>query len=143
MRSEITSGVEWIDKWKVIVSYLTYDHAGRPDKDGKRRIISTMDLLPPGSVCTETYLVVDTFESKEEAINLFNYLQTTFVRFLLAQLTSTQHLSKSNFALVPILDFKQPWTDEKLFDMYNLTDDEITFIKSNIKEMNVGVSNEK
>ena len=102
-----------------------------------------MDLLPPGSVCTETYLVVDTFESKEEAINLFNYLQTTFVRFLLAQLTSTQHLSKSNFALVPILDFKQPWTDEKLFDMYNLTDDEITFIKSNIKEMNVGVSNEK
>lgn len=143
LRSEITSGVEWIDKWKVIVSYLTYDHAGRPDKDGKRRIISTMDLLPPGSVCTETYLVVDTFESKEEAINLFNYLQTTFVRFLLAQLTSTQHLSKSNFALVPILDFKQPWTDEKLFDMYNLTDDEITFIKSNIKEMNVGVSNEK
>ena len=40
-RDKVTNGREWIDKWKVIISYLTYDHAGRPDKDGKRKILST------------------------------------------------------------------------------------------------------
>ena len=143
LRSEITSGIEWIDKWKVIMSYLTYDHAGRPDKDGKRRIISTMDLLPPGTVCTETYIVIGAFESEEEAKNCFFYLQTKFVRFLIAQITSTQHLSKSNFALVPVTNFKESWTDEKLFEMYDLTEEEKTFICSNIREMNVGASYEE
>lgn len=133
LRSEITSGIEWIDKWKVIMSYLTYDHAGRPDKDGKRRIFSTMDILPPGSVCTETYLVVDTFDTELEAQNMFDYLQTQFVRFLVAQLTSTQHLSKSNFALVPVLDYKRSWSDAELYEKYDLTPAEIAFIDTMIR----------
>ena len=143
-RSEVTSCVEWIDKWKVIISYLTYDHAGRPDKEGKRRIFSTMEVLPPESVCTETYLVVDVFNSKEEAENLVSYLRTSFVRFLVAQLTSTQHLSKSSFAFVPIQNFENPWTDEKLYSKYGLTEEEIAFIESMIRPMELnGDSNEE
>lgn len=53
-RSEVLSAHNWIDKYKVIMSYLTYDHAGKPDKDGKRRIFSTMEVIAPGVVCTET-----------------------------------------------------------------------------------------
>jgi site-specific DNA-methyltransferase (adenine-specific) len=36
-KNEINVGVEMIDKWKVITSYVGYDHAGNPGKDGKRR----------------------------------------------------------------------------------------------------------
>ena len=138
LRSEVTSGIDWIDKWKVIMSYLTHDHAGRHDKDGRRRIFSTMEVLPPQSVCTETYLVIGTFNNEAEADNLLTYLKTSFVRFLVAQLTSTQHLAKANFAFVPIQDFTESWTDEKLYAKYGLTNDEISFIESMIRPMELG-----
>ncbi len=57
-RGEITVGVELIDLWKVITSYVGYDHAGNPGPDGKRRVFSKIDILPPGTICTETYLVI-------------------------------------------------------------------------------------
>ena len=131
----VTSSLDWIDKWKVIMSYLTYDHAGRADKDGKRRIFSTMEVLPPEVVCTETYIVIDTFDSKAEANNLLQYLKTKFVRFLVAQVTTTQHISKANFTLVPVQDFSKPWTDAELYAKYGLTVEEIAFIEAMIKPM--------
>ena len=134
-RELVTSGEEWIDKWKVIMSYLTHDHAGRSDKDGKRRIFSTMEVLPPKTVCTETYIVIDTFDTEAEAMNLFGYLSTRFVRFMVSQLVSTQHISKASFALVPIQDFSESWTDEKLAKKYGLTDEEIRLIDSSIRSM--------
>lgn len=134
-RKDVPQAVEWIDKWKVIMSYLTYDHAGRADKDGKRKVFSTMEVLPPQSVCTETYLVVDAFETEEEANNLLSYLKTRFVRFLVAQTTSTQHIAKANFAFVPVLDFSRRWTETDLSDRYDLTEEEVEFISSMVKEM--------
>lgn len=134
-KKDVTQAVEWIDKWKVIMSYLTYDHAGRADKDGKRKVFSTMEVLPPNAVCTETYLVIDTFNTESEANNLFGYLRTKFVRFLVSQTTATQHIAKNNFAFVPMQDFTKPWTDEELYAKYGLTDEEIAFIESMIKPM--------
>ena len=134
-RADVTSGLDWIDKWKVTMSYLTYDHAGRPDKNGQRRIFSTMDILPPETVCTETYIVIDCFDTEQEAKNLMAYLKTRFVRFLVAQLAATQHLSKATFGFVPVQDFTEEWTDEKLYKKYELTEDEIAFIESTIRVM--------
>lgn len=133
--AKVTAGQNWIDKWKVITSYLTYDHAGRADKDGMKRIISTLEILAPKEICTETYIVIDTFETEMEAQNLYNYMKTKFVRFLISQLTSTQHLSKANFGLVPLLDFTKSWTDEELYKKYDLSENEIAFIESMIKSM--------
>lgn len=134
-RTDITTGIDWIDKWKVITSYLTYDHAGRADKDGKKRIISTLEILQPKEICTETYIVIDAFETENEAKNLMRYIKTNFSRFLIAQLTSTQHLSKANFAFLPVQDFSKPWTDAELYAKYTLTEGEIAFIESMIKPM--------
>ena len=134
-RELVTSGIDWIDKWKVIMSYLTSDHAGRGDKEGKRKIFSSMEVLPPETVCTETYIVIDTFDTENEAQNLFSYLKTQFVRFLVALVTTTQHISKSNFAFVPVQDFSKEWSDAKLYSKYGLTDDEIKFIESMIRPM--------
>jgi len=134
-RSEVTAGKDWIDKFKVIMSYLTYDHAGRPDKDGKRRIFSTMEVLGKESVCTETYIVIDSFSTKASAENLLEYLKTRFVRFLVSVVAATQHISKDSFAFVPVQDFSESWNDMKLYKKYKLTKEEIEFIESMIKPM--------
>jgi len=135
-RNKVKQGIEWIDKWKVITSYTTNEHAGEFDKNGKKRIISTLEILKPGEICTETYLVCNVFDTEKEAQNFVMYLKTRFVRFLISLLTSTQHLAKANFSLVPIQNFNESWTDEKLYKKYNLSEDEINFIESMIRLMN-------
>lgn len=39
-RDKIEVGSELIDKWKVITSKVSYDHAGQPDKNGMRKVLS-------------------------------------------------------------------------------------------------------
>ena len=134
-RDKVTSAHEWVDKWKVITSYLTYDHAGRANNEGKKRILSTTEILSPKEICTETYLVVAVSETEEEITNIYNYLKTKFVRFLIGQVATTQHLSKQSFAWVPILDFTKPWSDMELYIKYELTPEEVAYIESTIKEM--------
>ena len=79
--------------------------------------------------------MIDGFDTENKAENLLTYLKTKLVRFLVAQVTTTQHISKANFALVPVQDFSKPWTDTELYAKYNLTDDEIAFIEATIKPM--------
>ena len=134
-KKNVLDKIEWIDKWKIIMSYLTADHAGRADSEGKRRIFSSMEILPPKFVCTETYIVVGVFPTKIQAEHLFAYLKTMFARFLVAQIATTQHISKYSFTFVPMQDFSKPWTDVELYKKYKLTKDEIAFIESMIKPM--------
>ena len=135
LRKKIVVGLGIIDKWNVMISYLSSEHAGQPDKTGTFRVLSTMELLPPGSICTETYLIAGSFNTKEEAENEYFYLRTRFVRFLIAQAAISQHITRGSFQFVPIQDFSHPWTDEILYEKYGLTDDEIAFIESMIRPM--------
>lgn len=57
------------------------------------------------------------------------------VRSLIASVTSTQHLSKSNFRYVPLQDFTRSWTDNDLYTENNLSQEEILFIERTIKPM--------
>jgi site-specific DNA-methyltransferase (adenine-specific) len=134
-RSDISVGVEMIDKWKVITSYVGYDHAGNPGKDGRRRVLSKIDILPPGTICTETYLVISAYGDEEQARNLVSYMKTRLFRFLVAQFMYSHHITKDSYAFVPVLDMSNQWTDEKLYKRYGLTDDEIAFIESKIRPM--------
>lgn len=84
-RNKVFNGVDMIDKWKVIVSRVFYEHAGKADKNGQCRVLSILRMLPPKTICTETYIVVDYFDSQEEAENLQKYLQGKFARFLILQ----------------------------------------------------------
>ncbi len=133
--SNVSAGRDLIDKWKTIISYVSYDHAGQPDKDGMRKVMSVIEVLPPKSVCTETYLVAGTFDDETSAQNLKMYLSTRFVRFLVAQIAVSQHITRGCFAFVPVQDFSRSWTDEDLYDKYKLTEEEISFIESMIKAM--------
>lgn len=133
--TEIRVGTEMIDQWKIIISRLTAEHAGQPAKDGKYRVLSTMELLKPDEICSETYLVAGAFDSKEEATNYMDYLKTQFVRFLILQIAMTQQLSKASFAFVPCQDFSRKWTDKQLFEKYDLSSEEVNYIQGMIKEM--------
>lgn len=134
-----------INKWKVITSCLTAEHAGETDKNGQKRIISTLEILQPNVICTETYMLIDTFRTKQESMNLVSYLKTKTVRALIGIVTSTQHMSKANFRFVPLQDFTSnsdidwsvsiPEIDAQLYEKYGLSDDEIAFIEKMIKPM--------
>lgn len=131
---DVPAGTEMINKWKVIVSRVFYEHAGQADKNGQRRVLSILEILKPQEVCTETYVVIKSFDTEEEANNLYQYLKTKFARFLIMQATSSIMIGKTAFSLLPNQDFNERWTDEKLFQKYSLTVDEIKYINSQIKD---------
>ena len=134
-RNNVSAGTDMIDKYKVMISYLTAEHAGQPDKSGKFRVLSTMEILPPQWICTETYLIAGCFDAESEAINAIKYLKTKFVRFLVAQKAVSQHITKDCFSFVPIQDFKLNYDDVDLYAKYSLNQNEINYIEAMIKEM--------
>ena len=134
-RDLITVNNNLIDRWKIVTSRLTAEHAGETDRNGQKRIFSILEILEPGTICTETYMMLYACESQAECANMLHYLKTRFVRALIAMATSTQQMSKANFRFVPLQDFSKPWTDAVLYAKYGLTDDEIAFIESMIKPM--------
>ena len=135
-RNEVTKGVEYLDCYKVMLSQTGAEHAGEPAKDGTFRVFTnTMKVLYPNEVCTHSYILIGCFDNENMALNLCEYLKTTFVRFLSLLAMSSIHLSRSTFVFVPLQDFSHPWTDEMLYKKYGLTDEEVAFIESMIRPM--------
>jgi site-specific DNA-methyltransferase (adenine-specific) len=105
----------------------------------------TKDWLNPlivetNSCCTETYLVLGPFSDKSTAENVVSYTQTKFFHLLVSLIKITQNAMKKVYSLVPILDFLEPWTDEKLYKKYGLTNEEIDFIESMIRPMETSLN---
>lgn len=134
-KNEVKSNQDLIDSWKVIISKASAEHAGQTDNEGKKKILSKIEVLSPGTICSESYLLIKTFGNEKEANNLVTYLKSKFVRFLLSTILLTQNIARDKFMFIPLQDFSVPWTDEKLYKKYGLTDDEIAFIDSMIRPM--------
>ena len=99
----------------------------------------------PGSVCSQTYLVIGYNTenekhnlSKEKCQNIISYIKTKFFRYLVSIKKKTQNGPRSVYQFVPMQDFSKPWTDEELYQKYGLTQDEVDFIESMIKPMELG-----
>ena len=133
--SRVTAGKDLVGKWKVLTSKTSHDHGGNPDKQGMRRVLSRLEILEPNAVCTESYIVIGSFESREEAENCLSYLQTKFVRHLISILSFSQDITRERFRYVPIQDFTKNWSDLALYKKYKLDESEIKFIETVIKEM--------
>ena len=133
--SKVTAGKDMINKWKVMTSKTSHDHAGQPDKDGTRRVLSRVELLKPDYVCTESYIILGAFSQKKKAENCMQYVKTHFVRFLVSLLSFSQDITRERFVYVPLVNMDEPWTDEKLYKKYGLTKEEIAFIKSTVRPM--------
>ena len=136
-RSEVTVGQDLIDKWKVFTSKSSSEHAGQVDKNGQRRVLSLSGIIPPGSVVTETYILLGVYDAEQEARNCFSYVVTRFFRFLIAVRSSAQDLARSTYSFVPLQDFSKAWTDKMLYKKYGLTNDEVEYIEKLIRPMEV------
>ena len=139
--NDIKIGNDIVNKYKVMISKVTGEHAGEPDKSGMFRVLSRTEILNPKDICTDSYLIAYSCDSEYEAKNFYSYLCTKFLRFLLLQAVSSINLSKDKFCFIPIQDFSKPWTDEELYKKYSITNDEILFIESMIKPMEIGGDN--
>ena len=138
-RSEVTKGIEYIDKYKILVSKTSAEHAGEPGKDGMFKVIpSSMRIMSPGEVCTHSYFFIGPFDTENEAQNALSYMKTKFVRFLILLSISGFGLSKLAFTFIPMENFSKPWSDEELNQKYGLSNDEVDFIKSMIKTFDGG-----
>lgn len=126
-----------LDKYKAVITYAM-SGGNKPSSDGTYQVLSSLKILIPGEACSETYLIMGVFNSYEEASNLISYASTKFFRFLLLQALTSIHITKEKFCFVPLQDFSKPWTDQELYAKYSLTQEEIDFIESMIKPMELG-----
>ena len=117
------------------MSKASAEHAGQTDQEGRKKIISKVEVLGPGQICTETYLLLSTFDTENEAINLKEYVKTRFFSFLMSTIMLTQNIAKDKFQFIPSQDFSRSWTDEELYKKYGLKGDDIAFIESMIRPM--------
>ena len=132
-RGPVPQGLDLIDKWKVFTGKSSSEHAGQAAKNGQRRVLSRTGVIPPGSVATETFIILGAFDTEEDARNCLSYVMTKHFRFLLVARSSGQDLAKSAYQFVPVQDFSKKWTDEDLFAKYGMTDDERTYVKQMIR----------
>lgn len=132
-RDEVQSGTEWIDAWKIFVSYAA---PGTGNRDTyPHRIISTPFIGQPGEISTETYLAIGPFETRTEVDSALSYLKCRFTRFLILLHKASQHVTKKVYSFVPQQSWDRTWTDEELYAKYGLTDEEIAFIESVVRPM--------
>ncbi len=125
-RETVRKNVEWIDYYKVLIPKAW--GVGNSKVDW-----ITPFIVEPGSCCTETYLVIGPYESKQVAENVVSYMQTKLFHLLVSIVKITQNAMQKAYSFVPMQDFSKSWTDAELYKKYNLNDDEITFIESMIK----------
>lgn len=125
-RETATKNIETIDKHKIFFTTSFSTNAINPPES---------IMGEPGSISTETFLMIGPFESEIEQLNCKSYIETNFFKVLLYFGKGTMHVTQSVFGLIPLQDFTEPWTDEKLYNKYGLTEDEIAFIESMIRPM--------
>lgn len=134
-REDVKKNIDIVDMYKLLTSKITSEHAGEPDSNNQFKVLSRTEILLPGEVCTDSYLILFISSNKEIIENYYSYISSKFARFLLMQAVSSINLSIEKFMFVPIQDFSKHWTDEELYKKYKLSPEEIDFIESTIKPM--------
>ena len=99
----------------------------------------------PAELNTHTFMSLGSLNTEYEGIAFLKYIKCKFTRTMLGVLKITQHNSNEcwryvplqNFTPTPDIDWSQPIPaiDQQLYRKYDLTDEEIAFIESHVKEM--------
>lgn len=107
--------------------------------------LSSTIISKPNEGYTQTYIAIGAFEHEENALNVQKYIKTKFARAMLGILKITQDCPGPKWKCVPLQDFTTssdinwsasiPDIDKQLYKKYNLSDEEINFIETKVKEM--------
>ena len=73
--------------------------------------------------------------TQQECENIISYIKTRFFRYLVSIKKKTQNGPRGVYQFVPLQDFTEEWTDEKLYKKYGLTAEEIAYIEEKIDVM--------
>jgi site-specific DNA-methyltransferase (adenine-specific) len=135
-RHHVTKSEHLIDAWKVLIPKAG---SGRErEKSGVDLVLGPPLVAAPGSVCTLTYVVAGPLASQEEAKSVHAYLRTKFARFLVSLRKISQDAPRGVYGFVPQQAWNESWTDERLYQKYGLSEDEVAFIESMIRPMEAG-----
>jgi len=134
-RSSISTGVHFIDKWKLFMGYAA---PGTGNKDTyPHKIISTPFVAGPGTISSETYLCIGPFDSKGQAENVMSYLSCRLTRLLVLLHKPSQHITRKVYTFVPSQAWTRRWTDEDLYAKYDISASEIAFIEKVVRPMDL------
>lgn len=107
--------------------------------------ISQPVIEEPNVGNTETFISIGKFSSRSDAEAVGKFISTKFSRTLLSVLKVTQNGNKPVWKYIPLQDFTSSsdidWSksiyeiDQQLYRKYGLSEDEIEFIETNVKEM--------
>lgn len=138
IRRSFINQVENLDSYKLFL----------PKASGTGRFgeALTQPILGNPSVgATETFMSIGHFKSELEGINASKYMKTKFCRALLGVLKVTQDITPAKWKHVPLQDFTDTsdvdWSqsvseiDMQLYKKYGLSQEEIDFIETHVKEM--------
>ena len=108
-------------------------------------VLSTPLIGEPLIGATETFLSIGAFDSYYDAESCLKYIKGKFARVLLGILKITQDNTKEKWSYVPLQDFSSTsdidWSksvheiDLQLYQKYGLSEEEIEFIETHVKEM--------
>lgn len=108
-------------------------------------VLSTPLIGSPLIGYTQTFIGIGTFDTEDEAVALFKYVKSKFARCMLGILKVTQDNDRGVWRLVPLQNFTSDsdidWTqsvaaiDRQLYRKYDLSEEEIAFIETHVKEM--------
>lgn len=134
-RSEIETGTELIDKWKI---YIGRAAPGTGNRDTyPHRILSTPFVGEPGSICSETYLCIGPFETQVEAESALSYLTCRLTRLLILLHKPSQDTTRKVYTFVPTQTWDRKWTDSDLYAKYGISQSEIDFIEKVVRPMDL------
>ena len=133
---EVLKNIDLVPKWKVSIGKLVPSN-GEVGVDPSKgyNAMTQPRLMLPNEVITDSYLVLATFNTENEARNFEQYMKLKTPRFLMHETYSSMNISRSNFRFVPFLDYNQKWSDEIIYEMFGFTDKEINFIEGMIRSM--------
>lgn len=144
IRRDYINDVVNLDKYKLFVSKAD-GAAGQIGMPIPARILGKATVIGKGVGSTESFLSIGAFETKIEAENAAKYVQSKFTRALLGVLKVTQDITPAKWKYVPLQDFTPNsdinWStsirdiDQQLYKKYGLSQQEIDFIESHVKEM--------
>ena len=131
--SVVTKNHQLIEPWKVLMPKAGPGNSGGhviPDM-----VLSKPLIAGPESVCTLSYVVVGPMPSKKACESLSSYLRTRFVRFLVSLRKPSQDAPRGVYTWVPQQAWDDEWTDDRLFDLYDITSVEREYIVQMIRPM--------
>lgn len=135
-----------IDNYKVILSAAD-GASGTIGNPIPARIIGKPFVADKGVGYTQTFISIGSFNNRKEAECLYKYLLSKFARFMVGTLKATNGLKIEVWSNVPLQDFTETsdidWNktiheiDEQLYKKYDLSQEEIDFIETHVKEMKI------